>query len=447
MASRKPKSPPWKVALTDKFIGALKVRDRKERDQVQDTVVSKLYVRVTASGVKTFAVAALLQGDGAKKSTHFVTLGHYPALALKAAREKAGPALALMAEGKHPKHEAKKVQDDKFSTAVDDFLAHLRKKGLRTVSHTESALRRDFLGQVRSGKDWNDGPDPVWRNRPLTQITRSDIIKRLEKIEEKWAKQGKQGKHPARHALASVRRLFNWAFDRERITTLPTLRLSDNNTLGITQRSLRRKRVLGDDEIRDIWVASGEIGYPFGPLVKVLLLTGQRRSDWQLARGEEIDRKHDVLTVPPDRFKMGVAHECPYSPKVAEILADLPTADTTGPLFTLDGREPVKGIHHQRAKLDKRVNERRAERGEGPIKHWVLHDLRRTCRTRLSDLEVDTTIAELVIGHAQPGLHETYNLSSHRKQKRDALQRWEQLLMMIVSDGPTTPDNVIRLRA
>jgi hypothetical protein len=101
MPSRKSNSPPWKVALTDKFIHALKVREGKERDQVQDTVVPKLYVRVTASGVKTFAVAALLQAKKGKKAKE------------------------------------------------------------------------------------------------------------------------KLGKHAARHALASVRRLFNWAFDRERITTLP----------------------------------------------------------------------------------------------------------------------------------------------------------------------------------------------------------------------------------
>ena len=441
MASRKPKSPPWKTALTDKFVSSLKVRDGKERDQVQDTVVPKLYIRVTASGVKTFAAAALLQVGGAKKSTHFVTLGHYPTLSLKGAREKAGPTLALMAAGKHPKHEAKKVQDDKFSTAVDDFLAHLRKKGLRTVDHTEACLRRGFLGQVRSGESWKDGPDPVWRHRPLTQVSRSDIIKRLEKIEGRW------GRHAARHALASIRRLFNWAFDRERIATLPTLRLTDANTLGITQRSLRRQRVLADDELRDIWAAADEIGYPFGPLVKVLALTGQRRSDWQLARGEEIDSKHDVLTVPPDRFKTGLAHEVPFGATVAELLAGLPTANTSGPLFTVDGRAPYLSVHDGKARLDKMINKLRAGRGQGPIERWVLHDLRRTCRTRLSDLEVETSIAELVIGHAQPGLHATYNLSSHRKQKRDALQRWEHLLMSIVSEGPTTPDNVIRLRA
>ena len=87
MKSTKPKLA-WKVALTDKFIQALKVRDGKARDQVQDIVVPKLYVRVTDRGAKSFAVAALLQGrsgkagEAGKSTTHFITLGRYPTLSL-----------------------------------------------------------------------------------------------------------------------------------------------------------------------------------------------------------------------------------------------------------------------------------------------------------------------------------------------------------------------------
>ena len=50
-------------------------------------------------------------------------------------------ASGILDEGKHPKYEEKKVQDGTVAAAVDDFLAHLRKKGLRTVTHTEPVLR------------------------------------------------------------------------------------------------------------------------------------------------------------------------------------------------------------------------------------------------------------------------------------------------------------------
>lgn len=431
-----------KVLLTDKGIQALGPAEPGKRLNVWDAATPHLCVRVTDRGAKSFVVVAPMMGKHGKKTAHFIVLGRYPALSLKAAREKVPGTLALMAEGKHPKHEAKKVQADTFSTGLDDFLVFLRKKNLRTVANTESALRRGFLGQVLTKSEWQDGPDPVWRHRPLSQITRGDIIKRLEQIEKKW------GKYAARHALASVRRLFNWAFDRERIETLPILRLSDKNTLGIKGRDMRRQRVLSDEELRDIWSAAEEFGYPFGTLVRVLLLSGQRRSEWQLARGDEIDVNHDLLTVPPDRFKMGVAHEVPYGPKVAEILEGLPTSGTTGPIFTNDGSKPIKGLSNLKSRFDNLVNRRRSERNEEPLvgkKKWVLHDLRRTARTRLSDLGVESTIAELVIGHAQPGLHETYNLSSHRTQKREALAKWERLLLSIVGE-PAPTSNVVTLR-
>lgn len=442
MDSTQSRPAPRKVLLTDKGIQALKPADPGKRVNVWDAATPHLCVRVTERGAKSFVVVAPMMGSRGKKTAHFIVLGRYPALSLKAARDKVPETLALMTAGKHPKHESKKVQVDLFSTGMDDFLVFLRKKKLRTVNNTEAALRRGFLGQVRTKTGWIDGSDPVWRYRPLSQIVRGDIIRRLDQIEKKW------GKHAARHALASVRRLFNWAFDHERVATLPIQRLSDNNTLGIKGRDLRRKRVLNDDELRDIWSVANEFGYPFGSLVKVLLLSGQRRSEWAIAHGNELDANHDLLTVPPERFKMGYAHEVPYGPKVAEILASLPTAGTAGPIFTTSGIRPITGISEMKLKFDESINRRRSERNEEPLvgkKKWVLHDLRRTARTRLSDLGVESTIAELVIGHAQPGLHETYNLSSHRTQKREALAKWERLLLSIVGE-PAPTSNVVTLR-
>jgi integrase len=77
---------------------------------------------------------------------------------------------------------------------------------------------------------------------------------------------------------------------------------------------------------------------------------------------------------------------------------------------------------------------------------WVLHDLRRTVRTRLSDLGVDAYIAERVLGHALPGLHGVYDQGRHRTQKRDALARWEALLLAIVEPQASPADPVERRR-
>jgi len=85
-------------------------------------------------------------------------------------------------------------------------------------------------------------------------------------------------------------------------------------------------------------------------------------------------------------------------------------------------------------RLDKAIAERR---GAEPMAPWVLHDLRRTVRTRLvSDLKVEAFIAERVIGHALAGLHAVYDQGSHRDQKRDALDRWAAALAIIVGIAP-----------
>jgi hypothetical protein len=97
-----------------------------------------------------------------------------------------------------------------------------------------------------------------------------------------------------------------------------------------------------------------------------------------------------------------------------------------------------------KARLDATISHQRTKHGKQPMAHWVLHDLRRTVRTRLtSDLDVDAFTAERVIGHALPGLHGVYDQGAHRNQKRAALEKWEAYLLAIVD--PHTSSSVVVL--
>src|SRR5579885_1091249 len=429
-------TPAKKIVLTDRALRALAPAKGGKRYMVCDAAAPHLGARVTDRGTVTFIVFKRTAGRlvGA-------VIGKYPAVKLADARKRAAGVLATLADGKHPREvererrlEELKRRRDTFGAAVEAFLADGALDGLRTARATEATLRREFLGQVakrveRDGErltEWSDGPDPAWRGRPVAGIARRDAIK------------AERGKHAARAARAVARRLFSWAADGERfgVDASPCVGVSDR-TLGIKGRDLKRSRVLADDELADVWAAADGVGFPFGRAVQLLALTGQRLGDVLRAKRGEVDLDAKVLSVPPERYKTGVAHEVPLAPLAVEILRGLPKF--AGPfLFTTTGGDKAIGaLSKNKAKLDRAVAERRREDGREPMPPWVIHDLRRTVRTRLmSDCGVDAFVAERVIGHALPGLHGVYDQGSHRQQKREALEKWAARLAEIVGLAP-----------
>src|SRR4029077_18838836 len=116
---------------------------------------------------------------------------------------------------------------------------------------------------------WVNGSEPVWRDRPVTSVTRRDVIERIEAINRR------RQKYSAHHAFSACRRFFSWAIERDTygIEASPCANVNVKRLVGAKGR---RDRVLTDPEIRLVWAASDELPMPFGPLVRALLLTGQR---------------------------------------------------------------------------------------------------------------------------------------------------------------------------
>jgi len=292
---------------------------------------------------------------------------------------------------------------------------------------------------------------PIWRARPVAEITRRDVIARLDEIK------ASRGKFAARHALNAIRRFFAWAAESERfgLDESPAERIKDK-TFGIGGRDLKRRRVLDDDELRDVWEAAATLGYPQGSLVQELMLTGQRLNDVARARRPELDVPGAMLKVPPERYKSGVAHEVPLAKRAVQIIQGMPRFASGFIFTTTGGARPIGAFSKMKSKLDAYIAKAREKRDAEPMKPWILHDLRRTVRTRLmSDCGVDAFIAERVIGHALPGLHGVYDQGTHRPQKRAALEKWEAVLLGIVEPSPAKaarerkvvpPDEVERRR-
>jgi integrase len=431
-------TPATKVNLTDRFLKSLKPAEPGKRPVHWDSQVPSFAARVTDRGHVSFVIGKRPAGA---KQLLWTTLGSYPAMSLSDAREAARQALSTLREGQNPKQvrEAqRKAAEEKarrdaagsFANIAETYIAEELPK-LRTGKAIEQLIRRDLI--------------PVLGNRPIAEITSTEVRELVAAIRAKGAKSvipGTRrrlhgGEHSARKALSTLSAIFESVDD-----------LWEVNPCTKVQKKLptpeARSRVLDDAEIKLLWEVATEEGYPNGTLLQVLLLTGQRLREIGDMRWDEITG--DTLTIPAERMKgrngKAKAHSVPLTPKVQELLA---TVKRTGDfVFTQNGREPVNGYDRLKQRIDRNLAAKAGTDTRLFRDRWTFHDLRRTCRTGLAETGATPFIGELVLAHTQNGVHGVYDLHTYDSDKKAALLRWEKRLMAIVE--PTEPhDNVVPL--
>jgi integrase len=414
---------PDKRVLTDRTLKALKPAAAGKRDVIWDAACPGLAVRVTDKGTKSFYVIRRPKGER-KLVNH--PLGTYPAMSLADARRAAPDVLATLARGDRPgevkrreaeerTREADRRRADSFGAVAEDFIRrHLEARKLRSAKEVASTVRRELV--------------PTWGERVVTEITRREVIELIERIIDR------RGRYAARHAFSAARSLFNWAVERGVIERSPCERIKAANLHGAPEA---RDRVLSEDELRLVWRAAALAGYPFGPLVRLLALTGQRRDELADLRWPEVDLDAALLTIPAERMKGKIAHTVPLTPAAVELFRDLPRFTGDYAFTTTGGARPVSGFSKMKARLDRMVGD--------AVPPWTLHDLRRTMRTGLASAGVLPVIAELTIGHRQQGIAAVYDRHRYDAEKRAALTRWEAKLLGIV--GPGGGGNVFPIRA
>jgi integrase len=278
----------------------------------------------------------------------------------------------------------------------------------------------------------------AWKDRPIGEVTRRDVIKLIEAINDRPA--------PiyAYMVFGHARTLFNWAIRRDvyglQHSPCDRVKMADL----VSRQKEPRQRVLTDDELRAFWRATGRMSYPWRELLRILLLTGTRRNEAAGARWCEFELEKKVWTIPPDRFKSKATHLVPLTDEVVSLLRSLPRYRRGDHLFSFSfGQRPVTILHRAKRQLDElmlRYLQAMARmRGEDTskvgLKPWVLHDLRRVVRTRMAGLEINDTVAEMVIGHGRRGLQRVYDQHSYEAQMRRALELWGAELRSISAKG------------
>jgi integrase len=449
MAIRKP--------LTDKTLKALKAAPAGKRTEIFDTL-SPLLVRVGDKGDAkgkalpaqiVFALYARVPRPGGGTAPARLRLGDYASMTLEQAREKAKAWALLIQGGKDPRaielaqREAERSAEaarhaHTVKVVSEDFIRRHTSK-LAKATDAENTIRRELLGQEKKDGEWVNTKDERWRNRPMAEIKGADVVAIIDGIVDRGAPA------QAHNALGYIKRLYSWAIGRQAygLETSPCDRIKPKDLIG---EKVKRDRVLSEPELRAVWKAGETMGYPFGDVIRLLILTGQRKSEVAEAIWSEFDLDKALWTIPAKRMKADAAHVVPLAPSVVALLKDLPRFKHGDHLFTTTGgRRPVSGFSKAKTRADaKALAALRKEAGdEATMEPWVLHDLRRTVRTGFSAIPASDVVRELTIAHTQKGLHRVYDQHSYLDEKRALLEAWAAKVRDIVSPPP---DNVTVLR-
>ena len=265
-----------------------------------------------------------------------------------------------------------------------------------------------------------------WRGRRLSQITRADIHDLLDGIVARGSPV------TSNRTLAWLRRMCSWAIERGLIIANPFAGIKPP----AAERA--RDRVLSDDELKAVWEAADALEPVYAGFIKLLILTGQRLREVSEMEWKEIDLNAKLWTLPAARAKNSIEHSIPLSDQAVDILRSLPRIAGSEFVFTINGRNPIRGTHSVKRQIDTLVPY---------IPPWVLHDIRRTVASGMARLGVNLPVIEKLLNHVSgsfAGIVGVYQRHSFADEKRAAMTAWARHVEGLVSGGEA--GNVIEMK-
>jgi len=385
------------VGLTDAKLKAMKPPASGQLE-ISDRAVPGLRVRIGASGAQTFIVRKRIGGKPRN-----ITVGRYsPRFGLADARKKARAILSDIEAGGDPAAtlptpRKRGATANTIRAMWPDYKAARAER--RSIKEIERVFNRHIL--------------PHFGDRLADAITRAEITRFIDEIAQ-------TAPVMARNVLAHLSSFYGWALPR--LDRLPGNPCRD---AGRPSAPKSRDRVLSEAELGILWNVLDKEPAPFGPAIKLLLLTGQRRNEVFDADRVEIDMKAGLWTIPGRRAKNGVASLIPLSRDALTVIGGLEHKCDSKKLFPARGN----GINGPSgfSKTMTRIRDAMAKEAEQPIPHWTLHDLRRTLATGLQRLGIRLEVTEAVLNHvsgSRAGIVGVYQRHDYFDEKRQALDAW-----------------------
>ena len=373
-------------------------------------------VRITAAGARSFILNYRLRGR-----EYRFTIGAWPDWSvLKAVRE-ARNLRQRVDRGENPLEDRiPPPAIQAVSAVLDEFIKRYvrnKERPLRSADEIESAFNR--LVKPRIGK------------LGVYELRRSHIAEMVDWIEDK------AGPVMADKCRAYARKALSWYAERDDRFNLTAafVRVEPR----ANQKDRARTRVLSDDEIRLIWPILNQAG-TFGAMVKMLLLTAQRRDEVAQMSRKEIG-EDGIWTIPAARYKTKKPNHVPLSKAALGLIEVQPKINGCDYFFASSAGTPFSGFGKSKAKLDKAIladMKTQAKKGAKvePLPNWTLHDLRRTAKTLMARVGVRPDISERVLGHVIAGVEGTYDRHSYAEEKRDALEKLATMIERILNPLP-----------
>jgi integrase len=344
-----------------------------------------------------------------------LTFGKLSELDPAKARKRAGELMSKVRLGGDPageKIEARAHADETFGVIVARFLE--RQEGrLRASSY--SATKRYLESHCK----------PL-HGLALGQVSRSTIAARLTAIA------GSNGPVSADRARAALSAFFAWAMREGLCEANPTIATNTHS------EAKARERVLTDGELTEIWAVLPTNDY--GRILKLLILTGQRREEMAALRWSEIDAYKRLISLPGERTKNHRQHDVPLSDSALEVIGNCLRRGGRELVFG-EGEGPFAGWSKSKAALDNAITAARAKwfgKKALALLPWRLHDVRRTVATRMADLGVQPHIIEAVLNHVsghKAGVAGIYNRATYEREVRAALVLWADHVRTVVEGG------------
>ena len=397
---------------------------------------SPLGVRLSHKGTKTFFVMVRVLEDGRRKLKR-VTVGHVGAISLADAREKARSYQAMTKDGIDPRHEIRKTRDERLEDSRLTF----------------ESTRTEFINRYCKGKNEDGGrrlrqatlaeyerilnADEFkgWTKRSVRSIGRKDILQVLDSIVDRGAP------IMANRYSAVLSKFFNWCHERGYIHDKPPISKPGKEN--------KRDRVLSDQEIVEVWKACADKEGLFGNLIKLSLLTGQRRGEiagmqWKELHNLDADKPHWII--PANRSKNGMQHVVSLSPLAVKIIRSLPRIAKSPFCFTTTGKTSISGFTNMKRRLDKIIAAKRKENKEDNMPEWTLHDLRRTAASGMASLNIPPHIVEKILNHTGgeiSGVAAVYNRHEYTDERINALTAWSNHIAALMNKKSS---NVVHLK-
>ncbi len=381
-----------------------------------DDALTGFGVRVTSTGFKAFVLT-----HGANRERH--TIGRYPIIGLADARTEAKRFLAELTLGKtRPKRAS---IEGALETYYDTHVATLR-------PGTQKEIKRLF-GRF------------LPKRGNLEDLTVPALTKILDGI---------SSPSEAEHFHRAAKTFFTWCVERHLLPTSPMANLR------APAKWKARERVLSDDQLRAVWTAADATPGSFGIIVKLLILTGQRRSEIGSLRAEWVDLDKQTCTLPSSITKNKRTHTFPIGKLGMHIISGGLGAAPSGLLFMARGSstKPFNGWSKAKVQLDKAVdihwrdiNQKAGTVDNGfttdskqldnliqadwnkekpySIAPWTLHDLRRTYATNLQRLSIKLEVIEALLNHVsgtRAGIVGVYQKHRYEAEMREAVEKFEE---------------------